>query len=62
MNIYTFDIIIAILLIIIGNNPVLNLLQNIFGINFLMSEIIIGLIVIIIVILIHKFILKRIMK
>ncbi len=60
MNIFTADIIIAIMLIAIGNNPILRLLQST-GLDFLTSEIIIGLIVIVLVFLIHKFILKKIM-
>lgn len=62
MNIYTADIIIAILLIALGNNPILHVLQTTWGLNFILSEIIIGIVLIIVMILIHKFILKKIMK
>lgn len=62
MNIYTADIIIAILLIVLTNNPILHVLQNSFGLNFVISEVIIGIVLIIIMVLIHKFVLKKIMK
>lgn len=61
MNIYTADIILYLLLISIFNNPVLNILQAI-GWNFLGSEMIIGLILLGITILIHKFVFRRIWK
>jgi len=61
MNIFTADIIIAILLIVLGNNPLLKLFQRTFGWNFVSSEVIIGIILIVLVFLIHKFILKKIM-
>lgn len=61
MNIYTADIILYLLLISIFNNPVLNILQAI-GWNFLGSEMVIGLILLGITILIHKFVFRRIWK
>lgn len=61
MNIYTADIILYILLISIFNNPILNVMQA-FGWNFLFSEVIIGIILLIITILIHKFIFRKIWK
>lgn len=59
MNIYTLDIIIIILLIIGLNDPLLGFLQSILGSNFVVSEIIIGVIVIFLMIVIHKYVLRR---
>jgi hypothetical protein len=62
MNIYTLDIIIVILLIVVLNDPLLKFLQGVLGSNFIVSEIIIGIVIIILMIVIHKFVLKRIFK
>ncbi len=59
MNIYTLDIIIIILLIIGLNDPLLGFLQSILGSNFVVSEIIIGVVVIFLMIVIHKYVLRR---
>lgn len=61
MNIYTADIILYILLISIFNNPILNVLQAL-GWNFLGSEILIGIILLIITALLHKFVFRKIWK
>ena len=61
MNIYTADIILYILLISIFNNPILNVLQAL-GWNFLGSEILIGIILLIITVLLHKFVFRKIWK
>ncbi|WP_334342324.1 hypothetical protein [Companilactobacillus sp. HBUAS56275] len=62
MNIYTLDIIIVILLIVVLNDPLLKFLQGVLGSNFIVNEIIIGIVIIILMIVIHKFVLKRIFK
>lgn len=62
MNIYTLDIIIVILLIVVLNDPLLKFLQGMLGSNFIVNEIIIGIVIIILMIVIHKFVLKRIFK
>ena len=61
MNIYTADIILYILLISIFNNPILNVLHALGG-NFLGSEILIGIILLIITVLLHKFVFRKIWK
>jgi len=61
MNIYTADIILYLLLISIFNNPILDTFQAL-GLNFIVSEIIIGIILLIITILIHIFGFRRIWK
>ncbi|ALB28502.1 hypothetical protein JP39_03515 [Companilactobacillus heilongjiangensis] len=58
MNIYTADIILYLLLISIFNNPILNTFQAL-GLNFIVSEIIIGIILLIILFIIHKFVLRK---
>ncbi len=59
MNIYTLDIIIIILLIIGLNDPLLRFLQGVLGSNFIVSEIIIGVVVIFLMFVIHKYVLRR---
>lgn len=59
MNTATIDIIVAILLIIFVNNPLLQFLQSVFGLNFVFSEIIIAIIIIVLIYLLNQFILKR---
>ncbi|CAJ1180536.1 hypothetical protein [Companilactobacillus nantensis] len=61
MNIFTADIILYLLLISVFNNPVLNVMQAI-GWNFLGSEMVIGLVLLGITILIHKFVFRKIWK
>jgi len=58
MNIYTADIILLLLLISVFNNPLLNIFQAL-GWNFIFSEAMIGLILIIILLLMHKYILRK---
>lgn len=58
MNIYTADIILLLLLISVFNNPLLNIFQAL-GLSFIFSEAIIGLILIIILLLVHKYILRK---
>ncbi|MQS76454.1 hypothetical protein [Companilactobacillus halodurans] len=58
MNIFTADIILLLLLISIFNNPLLNIFQAL-GWNLIFSEVVIGIILIILLILIHKFILRK---
>lgn len=58
MNIYTADIIILLLLISIFNNPLLNIFQA-FGWQFLASEIFIGIILIVLLFLIYKYVLSK---
>lgn len=58
MSILTADIILLLLLISIFNNPLLNIFQAV-GWNFLFSEIVIGVILIVAIILIHKYILRK---
>ncbi len=60
MNTATIDIIIAILLIIFINNPLLRFFQNTINLNFIFSEIIIAIIIIILIFLLNKFVLRRI--
>lgn len=62
MNKATIDIIVAILLIIFVNNPLLQFLQNSFGISFIFSEIIIAIIIIVLIYLLNRFVLRRIFK
>lgn len=61
MNIFTADIILYLLLISVFNNPVLNVMQAI-GWNFLGSEMVIGLVLLGVTILIHKFVFRKIWK
>ncbi|WP_125589350.1 hypothetical protein [Companilactobacillus jidongensis] len=60
MNTATIDIIVAIILIIFVNNPLLQFLQKSFGMNFVISEIIIAIIIIVLIYLLNKFVLKRV--
>ncbi|KRK63864.1 hypothetical protein FC72_GL001103 [Companilactobacillus tucceti DSM 20183] len=55
----TIVIIIAILLFMVSNNFLLSTFQNL-GLNFWASEVIIGIIILLVVFLIYKFILKKI--
>lgn len=55
----TIIIVIAILLFMLGNDPLLKIFQSL-GLNFWTSEIFIGIIILILIILIYKFILKKI--
>lgn len=59
MNIYTLDIIVTILLILIINDPLLRFFQSLLFGSFIASEIFVGIIIIILMVLIHKFILRR---
>lgn len=58
MNIFTADIILFLLLISIFNNPLLNIFQAL-GWNFIFSEVLIGLILLLILFIIHKYILRK---
>lgn len=58
MNIYTADIILLLLLISVFNNPLLNVFQAI-GWNFLFSETVIGIILVYILFILHKFVLRK---
>lgn len=58
MNIFTADIILFLLLISVLNNPLLKMFQ-VLNLNFIISEILIGLILLIILWLIHKFVLRK---
>jgi len=61
MNIYTADIILFLLLISVFNNPLLNIFQAL-GLTFIFSEAIIGLILIIILLIVHKYVLRKFLK
>ena len=61
MNIYTADIILFLLLISVFNNPLLNIFQAL-GLTFIFSEAIIGLILIIILLRVHKYVLRKFLK
>lgn len=58
MNIFTADIILFLLLISIFNNPLLNIFQTL-GWNFIFSEALIGLILLLMLFIIHKCILRK---
>ncbi|GEO79049.1 hypothetical protein FD29_GL000559 [Companilactobacillus mindensis DSM 14500] len=58
MNIFTTDIILFLLLISILNDPLLKMFQNL-NLDFITSEILIGLILILILWLIHKLVLRK---
>lgn len=58
MNIFTADIILLLLLISIFNNPLLNIFQAV-GWNFIFSETVIGIILIVVMLLIHKYVLRK---
>ncbi|APX73259.1 hypothetical protein M5C72_09315 [Companilactobacillus allii] len=62
MNTLTIDIILAMVLIVVINNPILSFLKQSMGLSFIFSEIIIAIIIIVIIYLINKFVIKRIMK
>ncbi|KRN99021.1 hypothetical protein IV57_GL000591 [Companilactobacillus kimchiensis] len=59
MNIYTADIILFLLLISVFNDPLLNIFRLALNWNFLFSEVVIGLILLIILWLIHKYVLRK---
>lgn len=61
MNIFTADIILYLLLISVFNNPILNIF-TVLGWNFIFSEAIIGLILLMVVVLVHKFVFRKIWK
>lgn len=58
MNIFTTDIILFLLLISVLNDPLLKMFQNL-NLDFITSEILIGLILILILWLIHKLVLRK---
>ncbi|WP_119318274.1 hypothetical protein [Companilactobacillus formosensis] len=61
MSIYTADIILFLLLVSILNNPLLNIFQAL-GWNFLFSEVLIGVILLAIVVIVHKFLFSKFLK
>ncbi len=61
MSIYTADIILFLLLVSIFNNPILNIFQAL-GWNFLFSEVLIGVILLVIVVVVHKFLFSKFLK
>lgn len=61
MNIYTADIILFLLLVSVFNNPFLTIFQA-FGWNFLFSEVLIGVILLAIVVVVHKFLFSKFLK
>lgn len=61
MNIYTADIILFLLLISVFNNPFLTIFQAL-GWNFLFSEVLIGVILLAIVVVVHKFLFSKFLK
>ncbi|AKP02226.1 hypothetical protein [Companilactobacillus pabuli] len=61
MSIYTADIILFLLLVSILNNPLLNIFQAL-GWNFLFSEVLIGVILLAIVVVVHKFLFSKFLK
>lgn len=62
MNTLTIDIIVAMVLIVIINNPLLNFLKQSMGLEFILSEVIIAIIIIVIIYLLNKFVIKKLMK
>ncbi|KRK61766.1 hypothetical protein FC68_GL000563 [Companilactobacillus farciminis KCTC 3681 = DSM 20184] len=61
MSIYTADIILFLLLVSILNNPLLNIFLAL-GWNFLFSEVLIGVILLAIVVVVHKFLFSKFLK
>lgn len=61
MSIYTADIILFLLLVSILNNPLLNIFQAL-GWNFLFSEVLIGVILLAIVVVVHRFLFSKFLK
>ena len=61
MSIYTADIILFLLLVSILNNPLLNVFLAL-GWNFLFSEVLIGVILLAIVVVVHKFLFSKFLK
>lgn len=61
MSIYTADIILFLLLVSILNNPLFNIFQAL-GWNFLFSEVLIGVILLAIVVVVHKFLFSKFLK
>ena len=61
ISIYTADIILFLLLVSILNNPLLNIFQAL-GWNFLFSEVLIGVILLAIVVVVHKFLFSKFLK
>ena len=62
MNTFTLDIIVAMILIVLVNNPILKFLQSTFGMNFILSEILIALLIIIVIYLLNRFVIKKFKK
>lgn len=61
MSIYTADIILFLLLVSILNNPLLNVFLAL-GWNFLFGEVLIGVILLVIVVVVHKFLFSKFLK
>ena len=61
MSIYTADIILFLLLVSILNNPLLNVFLALVW-NFLFSEVLIGVILLAIVVVVHKFLFSKFLK
>lgn len=61
MSIYTADIILFLLLVSILNNPLLNVFLAL-GWNFLFGEVLIGVILLAIVVVVHKFLFSKFLK